>query len=178
MFKSLTRLTGLRPGWTHFSLEVKEWDRGRFSIRVIFRFISLFFNDKIIVYSFDASEREGIFKNQNVGEEMIRLKIQCDQSGQFLKSLGWQFPSKSSQNLWWLGKNYHGSFLGNFWKNLGNSLFQHLVTMFEITNWWLDQLESPNVKCSVFVIYWDSFDNNYLIHKGQCVSVCVSVCSL
>ena len=64
---------------------------------------------------------------------------QCDQIGQFLKSLGDKFSLKSSQNLWKLfglqwkasycSENYRGSFWGKFWKILGYFLFQHMVTL-------------------------------------------------
>ena len=52
------------------------------------------------------------------------------------ESLGDKYSNKQSPNTFWailksllFRINYCGYFLGNFWENLGNFLFQHLVTM-------------------------------------------------
>ena len=58
---------------------------------------------------------------------------QCDQIGQFLKVLGGKFTFKSYPNVWrlkgLLSNNWCGYLWGNFRKNLGYSLFLHLVTL-------------------------------------------------
>ena len=65
--------------------------------------------------------------------------LHCDQIGRFLEFLGNKFITKvtqmfddfwgSCENHWFFKSNGLGYFLGNFWKNLGYSLFQHLVTL-------------------------------------------------
>ena len=52
------------------------------------------------------------------------------------ESLGDKYSNKQSPNTFWailksllFRINYCGYFLGNFWENLGNFLFQHLVTL-------------------------------------------------
>ena len=74
--------------------------------------------------------------------------IQCNegisvtQIGRFLEFLGNKFYYKSSPNVLWLfgqlwnpllfKSNCWCYILGNFWKNLGYFLFQHLVTLLEV----------------------------------------------
>ena len=66
--------------------------------------------------------------------------VWCDQIGRFLEILGHKLYNKSSPNVWWLfgqlwnpllfKSNWKRYILGNFWKNLGYFLCQHLVTLF------------------------------------------------
>ena len=67
------------------------------------------------------------------------VSTSATRSDDFWKSLGDIFSLKISQK-WWLlfglkweasffSKNYRGSFLGDFWTNLGYFLLQHLVTL-------------------------------------------------
>ena len=75
----------------------------------------------------------------------LSLSFSCvvgDQNGRFLEFLGNKFYYKSSPNVLWLfgqlwnpllfKSNCWCYILGNFWKNLGYFLFQHLVTLLEV----------------------------------------------
>ena len=67
---------------------------------------------------------------------LLLNSLQCDK---VLAFLGNKFYYWCGQNVWWLfgqwwktllfKSNWRGYILGNFWKNLGYFLFQHLVTL-------------------------------------------------
>ena len=87
------------------------------------------------------------------------LSVQCDQIGRFLEFLDHEFYYKSRPNVWWLfgqlqnpslfKSNWLRYILGNFWKNLGYFLFQHLV---------IDVIKNGNLSSIVFDKSIVSFD--------------------
>ena len=64
---------------------------------------------------------------------------QCDKIGRFLRVICGKCSYKSSQNNYWIfglfwktlffSENCCGHFLANFWKDLGDFVFRHLVTL-------------------------------------------------